>query len=305
MTPPLLVVVGPTASGKTRLAVELCELLHGEVLSADSIQVYRHFNAGSGKPSQEELSRARHHWIDVLEPQEPLDAAGWAVDANATLAEIRARGKTPIVCGGSYLWVKALLFGLVPAPPANPELRQEHRALVEQQGRAALHAELARRDPITAARLAPNDFVRVSRALEVQTLTGVAMSQWQAQHGFRDVLHPHRLLGVARTKPELDARIAIRVGEMLASGWLEEVRQLCDAGYGEARAMSSVGYRQVRAAAVQSEPIDFAELHASVVRTTRIFARRQRTWLRDANVTWVNPELPVASLLSDGSLGDY
>src|SRR6187549_1114546 len=132
---PLLVVVGPTASGKTSLAIELCEKYDGEILSADSVQVYRHFEVGTGKPSGEERARARHHLIDVIEPQEPMDAARFAELAELAMADIRARGKRPIVCGGTFLWVRALIHGLVPAPPADPKLRARYQARVTEVGR--------------------------------------------------------------------------------------------------------------------------------------------------------------------------
>jgi len=285
----LWVVVGPTASGKTSLAIELCEKYDGEIVSADSVQVYRHFELGTGKPSSEERARARHHLIDVIEPSEPMDAARFAELAELAIADIRARGKRPIVCGGTFLWVRALIHGLVPAPPADPELRARHQARVNEVGRAGLHEDLARVDPQTAQRLAPNDFVRVSRALEVFELTSVRMSEWQAQHGFQTVRHAARLLGVRREKDELDLRIAARCRTMLAAGWVEEARELAARGYLETRPFASVGYKQVALAVQSVGPIDSAELELSIFRATRIFARRQRTWLRDQPIEWLPP----------------
>ncbi|HYQ42893.1 MAG TPA: tRNA (adenosine(37)-N6)-dimethylallyltransferase MiaA [Polyangiaceae bacterium] len=280
-------MVGPTASGKTSLAIQLCEKYDGEIVSADSVQVYRHFEIGTGKPSREERARARHHLIDVIEPSEPMDAARFAELAELAIAEIRARGKRPIVCGGTFLWVRALLHGLVPAPPANEELRARHHARVAEVGRAGLHEELARVDPEAAQRLAPNDFVRVSRALEVYELTGVRMSEWQARHGFKAARHAARLLGVRREKDELDSRIRERVHGMLAAGWVEEARQLAERGYLETRPFAAVGYKQVALALQSGAPIDLAELELSIYRATRVFARRQRTWLRDQPVEWL------------------
>src|SRR6185503_17437759 len=163
---PLTVVVGPTASGKTALAIRLAEERGGEIVSADSVQIYRRFAVGTGKPSASEQARAVHHLIDVLEPDQPIDAAGWATLATRTIDEVRARGKEPIVCGGTFLWVRALLFGLAEAPAGDPVVRARHREQAEREGRPALHAALSQVDPQSAARLAPNDFVRVSRALE-------------------------------------------------------------------------------------------------------------------------------------------
>jgi tRNA dimethylallyltransferase len=149
---PLLVIVGPTASGKTELALELCERWNGEIVSADSVQVYRYFDRGTGKPSAEERARATHHLLDIVEPSEAMDAARWAELAQRAVEGLFARGKRPIVCGGSFLWVRALLYGLAPAPPASAELRREHQETAAREGRARLHQELARVDPEAAAR---------------------------------------------------------------------------------------------------------------------------------------------------------
>jgi tRNA dimethylallyltransferase len=288
-TPPLLVVVGPTASGKTALAVRLAEGRGGEIVSADSVQVYRHFDIGSGKPSADERARAVHHLVDALDPNDPIDAAGWATLAARAIDDIRARGREPIVCGGTFLWVRALLFGLAGAPPADPAIRARHRARADAEGRLALHAELARLDPESAARLAPNDLVRVSRALEVHELTGVPLSRWQAEHGFRSPRYAARLVGVRREREALDRRIEARVRTMFAAGLIDEVRALTIAGYGASRAMGAVGYKQVNLALATEAPIDTEALALSIVRATRIFARRQRTWLRDEPVEWLEP----------------
>jgi tRNA dimethylallyltransferase len=285
----LWIVVGPTASGKTELAIRLCEQHDGEIVSADSVQVYRYFDIGSGKPSPEERARAPQHLIDVIEPDEPMDAARFAELAERAIADIRARGKRPIVCGGTFLWVRALIHGLMPAPPADPELRARHQARVAEAGRAGLHADLARVDPDAARRLAPNDFVRVSRALEVHQLTGVRMTDWQALHGFKATRHDARLLGVAREKDELDRRILARCQAMLKAGWVAEAEQLLARGFGATRPFASVGYKQVALALGSGKPLDLTELELLIVRATRIFARRQRTWLRDQPIEWLPP----------------
>ncbi|HEY4105310.1 MAG TPA: tRNA (adenosine(37)-N6)-dimethylallyltransferase MiaA [Polyangiaceae bacterium] len=285
----LWVLVGPTASGKTALAVELCEAHDGEIISADSVQVYRYFDVGSGKPNADERARARHHLIDVIEPNEPMDAARFTELAEAAIAEIQSRGKRPIVCGGTFLWVRALLHGLVPAPPANSEIRARHQERVNEAGRAGLHADLARIDPEAARRLAPNDFVRVSRALEVFELTGVRMSDWQAAHGFKTSRHEARLLGVRREKAELDQLILARCRAMLAAGWVAEATRLLQAGYAETRPFSSVGYKQIAQALTREETLDLAALELAIFRATRVFARRQRTWLRDQPIEWLSP----------------
>lgn len=284
----LIVVVGPTASGKTDLAVRLAERIGGEIVTADSVQVYRRFDVGAGKPTPDERRRARHHLLDILDPFEAIDAARWAELADAAIADIRARGAVPIVAGGTFLWVRALLHGLSPAPPADERIRARHREVELEKGRPALHAELSTVDPRAAARLAPNDFVRVSRALEVYELTGKPLSEWHELHGFRQVRHPARLVGVRWTREALSERIARRVHGMLEAGWVDEVRALLAGGYGSARALSSVGYRQI-VDALGQESMDGSALEASIVRATRVFARRQRTWLRDQPVEWLEP----------------
>jgi tRNA dimethylallyltransferase len=289
--PHLVVVVGPTASGKTELGTRLAEAYDGELVTADSVQVYRGFDIGSGKPSAAERARVRHHLIDIAEPEELLDAASFAALAQACIADIDARGKLPIVCGGTFLWVRALIHGLAEAPPASEEIRERHRELMRSEGRAAVHAALARVDPESASRLAPNDFVRVSRALEVFELSSVPIARWHAAHGFRESKYDARLLGVRRSKQELDLCIEQRVASMLAAGWVEEVARLVAAGHAESRAMGSVGYKQIRQAL--SEPrYSEAELALSITRATRVFARRQRTWLRDEPVEYLDPEAP-------------
>ena len=282
----LVVVVGPTASGKTELALRLAEAWDGEIVSADSVQIYQRFELGSGKPTTEERARAPHHLIDAIDPLAPMDAGRYAALADEAVATIRARGRVPILCGGTFLWVKALVSGLVEAAPRDEALREEHRAIAEREGRAALHARLAAIDPGSAARLAPNDLVRVSRALEIHALTGRPMSAWHAEHGFRSERHPRRLVGVARAREALDRRIEARVRGWLEMGWVDEVRAMLVDGLGGARAMGSVGFREVREH-VEGRLTE-AELVPAIVRSTRVFVRRQRTWLRDANVAWID-----------------
>ena len=284
----MLAVVGPTASGKTELAIRLAERLGGEIVSADSVQIYRGFDVGSGKPTPEESARAPHHLVGRLDPLEQVDAAAFAEMASAAIAGVRARGKVPIVCGGTFLWVKALLFGLVPAPPASPETRARHHELASREGRPALHAALRSVDPTAAARLHPNDLVRVSRALEVYELTGKPMSSWQEAHAFATTRHRARLVAIRREPDALTVRIRERVMRWLATGWVDEVRALEARGYATARAMGSVGYREVQAH-LRGE-IGQGDLGEAIVRATRVFARRQRTWLNHAEVLWVSAQ---------------
>lgn len=281
----LVCVVGPTASGKTDLAIAVAERVGGEIVSADSVQIYRGFDIGSGKPTADEQARARHHVIDVLDPMESVDAAAYAQLAEAAIGDIRARGKVPILCGGTYFWVRALVLGLVEAPPGDAEIRARHRAFVDGRGRNALHDELARVDPESAARLHPNDVVRVSRALEIFELSGRKMSEWHAEHGFRKHRMDHVLVAPSVTPDQLTERITTRVDRWLTGGWIDEVKTLLERGYRDARAMSSVGYAEVRAFLDGTLPRE--SLRDAIVQSTRIFTRRQRTWLKSADVTWL------------------
>ena len=283
----ILAIVGPTASGKTELAVAMAEKIGGEIVGADSIQVYRAFDVGSGKPSPDEIARAPHHLVGVVDPLEPFDAASWAARASRAIDEIRSRGRIPIVCGGTFLWIKALLFGLAEAPGGDHEARARHREIAEQQGRAALHARLRDVDPDAAERLHPNDFVRVSRALEVYEISGRTLTSWQREHGFAHARHRARLIAIGCDAAQLTERIRRRVARCIEQGWVEEVQALLAGGYGGARAMGSVGYAQVRAAI--DGTLAREEVADAIVRATRVFARRQRTWLRHADVTWLSP----------------
>jgi tRNA dimethylallyltransferase len=283
----IVAIVGATASGKTSLAIELAERIGGEIVSCDSVQVYRGFDVGSGKPTNEELSRAPHHMLGIYDPLEPVDAASYAKRAEQIIADVRGRGRRPIVCGGTFLWAKALLFGLADAPPANAEIRARHAALVEGEGRPALHVKLGAIDPESATRIHPNDFIRVSRALEVHELTGRPMSAWLTEHAFRTVRHRAHFVAIEHEPAALTARIEARVAAMLAAGWIDEVRSLVAHGFGEARAMGAVGYRDVRQHL--DGAVSAADLPTTIVRATRVFARRQRTWLRGADVEMLQP----------------
>jgi len=275
---PLLVITGPTASGKTALAVELAQYFGGELIGADSVQVYRGFDIGASKPRPGELAGIAHHLLDVRAPDAPLDAADYAALADRAIDDVRARGKLPIVVGGSGLWLRALLRGLVVLPKVDPALRAQLDAETEQLGCAAMHARLAEVDPIAAARLHPHDRVRVVRALEVHAQTGQPLGALRATHALG--APRHRALRVALEWPpeQLTARIEERTAAMFAAGLVDEVRALLERWGTTPRALAAVGYREVVAHLIDGVPR--AETEARVARATRIYARRQRTWLR-------------------------
>jgi tRNA dimethylallyltransferase len=286
---PLICVVGPTASSKTELSIRLAERIGGEIINADSVQVYEHFDIGSGKPSPAELARASHHLMSFRDPHEPLDAGAWATLAARAIAEVCQRRRLPIICGGTFLWVRALVFGLAEAPRGSDELRQKYRALADAEGREAVHRRLGAVDPKSAERLNPNDLVRVSRALEVFEVAGVPLSTLHADHGFREPRYDFRFYGVEMERGEHDRRILERTRNMFDVGLVEEVRSLSRRGFDDARAMGAVGYKQVRAALTREPELTATRtLIDEVYRATRVFARRQRTWLREAPVTWLS-----------------
>lgn len=288
--PRLLVLAGPTAVGKTAVAVALCGRLGAEVVNADSVQVYRGLDIGSAKPTAQEMALAPHHLVDVAGPGEAMSAARWASLAEAAIAGISARGLRVIVAGGTGLYIKALLFGLAPAPPVDQELRAGLRQDWERLGGAALHARLAGLDPASAARLHPSDRQRVLRALEVSLQTGRPFSERLQDHGFARPRHPHLFLGLTRPRPELNARIEQRCRAMWQGGLVEETRVLLAGGLSpEAPSLASLGYRQALGF-IRGE-MDAGEALAEMVKRTKAYAKRQLTWFRGvAGINWFSPE---------------
>jgi tRNA dimethylallyltransferase len=287
--PPAIFLMGPTASGKTGVAVELAQRLPLEIISVDSALVYRHMNIGTAKPDAETLRAAPHHLIDIIEPTEAYSAAQFRTDALKLMAEITARGKVPFLVGGTMLYFKALHEGLSDLPQAALELRAELEVRAKQQGWPALHAELAKVDPETAARLKPNDAQRIQRALEIHVLTGEPMSALLGRQQGEAL--PYRVLPIALMpgdRARLHQRIADRFDLMLKQGLVEEVEWL-RAHYALTPGMPSmrcVGYRQVWDLLEGTMPSQ--ELRDRGIFATRQLAKRQMTWLRsmgDVRVT--------------------
>jgi len=277
--PPLLVVTGPTASGKTALAVALAERLGGELVGADSVQVYRGFDIGSSKPSAQELRGIAHHLLDVREPDQPLDAAEFAALADAAIAEVRDAGKLPIVVGGSGLWLRALLRGLVKAPDVDPALRSALMADAERLGTPALHTRLAAVDEDAARAIHPNDRVRVVRALEVHQQTGQALGALRKQHALGAPRYRALRLVVELPAPELDAQIRERTARMIEQGFADEVTRLVARFGRDLRALGAVGYREMVGHVCDGTSLE--QTLRAIERSTRVYARRQRTWLRN------------------------
>jgi tRNA dimethylallyltransferase len=288
--PRIVCLVGPTASGKSALGLALAERLDGEIVSADSRQVYRRLDVGTAKPTPAERARVAHHALDLVEPSAPFDVARFRAVADDAVRGIVARGRLPIVVGGTGLWIRVLLHGLCPAPPRHPALRAALEREVALHGAPALHGALAREDPDTAARVAPHDRVRIVRALEVVRASGVPLSAWQRAHGFADAPYEALVLGLAWPTDVLDARIAARVDAMVAAGFVDEVQALRAAGVPpDAPALRAVGYPELWAALDGRTTV--AAACAATVLATRRFAKRQRTWFRrEPGIRWYHPE---------------
>ena len=281
----ILVVAGPTASGKTALAIDLARRLGGEIVNADSQQVYRGLDAGTAKPTAEERAAVPHHLLDVVEPGERMDAARWAALADEAIAGIAARGHLPLVVGGTGLYVRALLHGVVAAPGRDPALRAalEHEA--ERLGRPALHARLAAVDPDAAARIRPNDLVRIVRALEIAA-GGTRPSELHAAHRFQEDRYCATLLALDVPRPELHARIEARVPAMFERGLVAETQRLLARSGGRLPDRVPIGYPE--AAAVLRGELPEAEAVRRIQVAHRRYARRQVIWLRkEPGVRWI------------------
>jgi tRNA dimethylallyltransferase len=280
-----IALVGPTASGKTAAALALADSLRpqggAEIISIDSALVYRGMDIGTAKPSREELAAVPHHLIDTLDPLDSYSAAEFAKDATGLIQDIRARGKTPLLVGGTMLYLKALLEGLNDMPPADPEVRAQIHARAAQLGWPALHAELAQVDPQTAARLAPGDSQRIGRALEVWTATGQSLSSF---HQSAKASAPDWHIPVISLEPLdrawLHQRIALRFEQMMEAGFMDEVKALRQRGdlNPDLPSMRCVGYRQAWQGL--DEGWSEAEICERGIFATRQLAKRQITWLR-------------------------
>ena len=280
-----IALVGPTASGKTAAALALAQALAAqggaEIISMDSALVYRGMDIGTAKPSPPELAAVPHHLIDILEPTQAYSAADFARDAQRLVADIRARGKTPLIVGGTLLYLKALTEGLNDMPAADPQVREQIQQRAAELGWPALHAQLQAVDPITAARLAPGDSQRIGRALEVWTMTGQALSAFHQQARSAASILRMPIFSLEPTERGwLHERIAQRFDAMLAAGFLDEVRALRARGdlHPDLPSMRCVGYRQAWQGLDEGWPQ--AEIRERGIFATRQLAKRQLTWLR-------------------------
>ncbi len=284
----VLAVVGPTAVGKTAVAEELAVRLGGEIVSADSMQVYRGMDVGTAKSAASER-RVPYRCLDLVDPGTPYSAALYQRDARAAIADIHAEGKLPAVCGGTGLYVRAALDDMrFPAGGTAAATREAYERLAGEEGPAALHALLAVRDPASAELIHPNNVRRVVRALEMLDTEGVSYASQAAGFARRRSVYDAVFIGLAMERAELYARIDARVDAMIARGLLDEVRGLLEAGYRDAlTAAQAIGYKEL--VPVAEEGADLAEAVAAVKQATRRYAKRQLTWFRaDPRITWLD-----------------
>jgi tRNA dimethylallyltransferase len=294
----VVALLGPTAAGKTELAAELAVRLGGEVVSVDSRQVYRRLDIGTAKPDAATRARVPHHLLDLVEPDEPFDAATYARLGRSAIAAMADRGRPVVLCGGSGLYFRVLTEGLFAGPAPDPEVRRELDAELERAGAIAMHAELRRVDPRAAERIAPRDAVRIRRALEVVRQTGRPISEWQEGHGFTDRPYEVLVFVLSPAVAELDRRISDRAAAMWRRGLVEETRQVLAAGFdGSCKPLAAIGYREaqehLRGTLAPDEAI------AAITLATRRYAKRQRTWFRRIEgARWLTGREPADALVA-------
>ncbi len=283
---PVLVIVGPTAVGKTEASILVAEKLKGEIVSADSRQIYRGMDIGTAKPEPDLLARIPHHIIDVADPGEEFNAVRFSRMAREAIADIHGRGRLPIVVGGSGLYIRALLDGLFLGPPASPQIRARLHEVVEELGSAELHARLSEVDPDSAAAIHPNDVVRLVRALEVFQLTGDPISRLRERLSEDKPPLDATAVGLARDRQDLYDRINRRVAGMVDAGFVEEVRRLMESGQMGGRSWKAVGYEEI--AGSLGGQMSLHNALELMKRSTRRYAKRQMTWFsKDPRIQWI------------------
>ena len=284
---PLVVIVGPTAVGKSRVAVDVAKRFETEILTADSRQVYRGMDIGTDKPPVESREGIPHRLIDLVNPDDPFNAGLFRRHAADAIARLYRDRRLPLVVGGTGLYVRTLLQGLCEAPPADPAVRARLRHDAREQGHDRFYARLAAVDPVTASRLHPRDTSKIIRALEVHELSGRPMSEFQQRHGFAERPYAALVVGLNRDRDSLYRRIEERIDWQFANGLVEETRRLLEQGYRrDGAAMKGLGYRHV--AAHLAGEYDRIEMIRRFKRDTRHFAKRQMTWFRrEPRIAWL------------------
>jgi len=290
MKPRIVIILGPTGTGKSEVAIDVALQVDGEVINADSQLVYRHMDIGTAKPPASVRQKVAHHLIDVVDPDGEFNAALYRELALKVIQDITARRKKAIVCGGTGLYMRALTQGLFVGPAKNPEVRKRLEEEARERGSDFLYQRLRQVDPDATDRIHPNDRYRIIRALEVFELTGKGISRWQKEHGFKESAFEVLKIGLNREREELYALINRRCDEMIGRGLVDEVNGLVERGYSlDLPALQSVGYRQIGLYLRGRVALD--EAVALMKRDTRHLAKRQLTWFRaDKEIRWFHPE---------------
>ena len=287
--PKIVIILGPTAVGKTGLALELASAFDGEIISADSMQVYRHLDIGTSKPTREERERVPHHLIDIVDPDGEFSAALFSRQAGGIIGDLHGR-RTVIVAGGTGLYIRALTGGIIEGPGPDEGLRKSFRERLESEDRETLYARLEARDPEAAGRIHPRDGVRIIRALEIAELAGEPISEKQRRHGFRQVRYEFLKVGLYRDRGELYHRIDSRASQMIEAGLVEETEKIICMGYDEnVKPLQSLGYKYI-IRYIRKE-LTLEEALKLMQRDTRHYARRQMTWFRgEGDIEWFHPD---------------
>lgn len=285
----IICILGATGTGKSKVGVELAQCYPGEIISADSRQIYRELDIGAAKPSVADQKGIPHHLLDVADLKRPWDVAQFISSAEQAIQDVVARGRLPFVVGGTGLYIKALLFGLFEGPKADEGIRKNLEAWIQSDGLAALHAELQKIDPEAAARIHPNDPTRIVRALEVHRLTGEPISQVQARHQFQAARYEYLKIGLNVPREELVARLEARVDRMIAEGLEQEVKNLVREYGAHPLLARSIGYGEW--IPYFEGKISRGEVLKQIKQNTRHFAKRQNTWFRkEIDIDWFDPD---------------
>ena len=286
----IVIICGPTGVGKTAVAVELAQHFNGQIIGADSMQIYRHMDIGTAKPTAEEQTQVTHHMIDIIAPDESFDAAQYAACARKIISKLEQQHILPFVVGGTGLYIKALLHGLFDQNVSEPQIRAKLKAEARTHGSNYLHLRLSRLDPTTAKRLHPNDTYRILRALEVVEASGKALSELHQKHAFAEQPFAALKIGLNMERELLYERINRRVDAMLVAGFRDEVKELLKRGYAtDLKAMTSIGYRHM-VDAIQGR-LTLEECARTLKRDHRRYAKRQLTWFNaDTEIIWKAPD---------------
>jgi len=295
---PIVVIAGPTASGKSSLALRLALEINAEIINADSQQVYRGLDIGTAKPSQADLNTIPHHLVDIAPPEYNFSAADFVAAADEAISDIIARGKKVIVVGGTGLYIRALLHGLVDSPTGGGKIRNILQSELLEKGALAMYQELCQVDPDAARQIHPNNSVRVVRALEVYRQTGTPFSCYLQEHGFRESRYNPLLIGLSIERELLYERIGERVDCMMEMGLVDEVRGLLAAGVTpDAKGMQAIGYKEIVAYLAGDMTVE--ESVRLIKRNTRHYAKRQLTWFKsDPTIVWLDYPEKYATILA-------